>query len=236
MIQAEAWCRCLAADRRVPADKTPSAPWRPSPHRRPRLFWRCRTTPIPLDRVAVKAARTPYCASTSTIIPPSHQGSAPAHGAWPIRIVVRIVDARDARLSSPQLRRGANRGRPAMSRPWSAQTRRTAHRGTDHLANAAPDTIPCSWLPPSALTICNRHHRPAAAAGSATAPPCLTPYPRGDRRRGVPHPMAVAARTRSPPASSDQPPPVAVFLSRAMSRCAMLTCGPIGSNLMTNSR
>jgi transposase len=54
-VQAVAWRRIAAAP-----DKTPSASGRPSPQRRPGC-WRCRKTPYPLiERVAVKAGKTPY--------------------------------------------------------------------------------------------------------------------------------------------------------------------------------
>src|SRR6266446_4745987 len=177
------------------------------------------------------------CASTSMIIPSRTPRCSACSRCWPIRTWCALSMARRC---SPVIAAATTRVRrsrtPAMSRPWSSTN-------APHAATAVPTTSqrrhrrarPCSCVPPSAVTIWEPSPPPCCGCWSATAPPSLTPLSARRSSAACLIPMRCGSHsiTAASCATSRRPSP---SFCPSMSRCAMLTCSHIGSNLMTNSR
>src|SRR5260370_22638158 len=153
------------------------------------------------------------CASTSTIIPSRTPRCSASSRCWPIRTWCALSMARRC---SPVIAAATTRVRrsrtPAMSRPWSSTN-------APHAATAVPTTSqrrhrrarPCSCVPPSAVTIWNRHRallRLLERYGAAELDAAICEA----IERGVPHPNAVRLALDHRRELRDQPPPVVVIL------------------------
>jgi transposase len=175
-VQAEAWCRGLAADRRCPEQNTVSVR-EAFTGEAPRLL-ALPDNPYPLiERVAVKAGKTPYVRFDLNDYSIPHTKVQ--------RLLTVLADPNEVRiLDGAQVlachRRTTTRGRrsrtPAMSMLWSGTS-------APHAATAAPTTSqrrprrakPCSCMPPSAAPTWEPSPSPCCNCWSATALPSLTP-------------------------------------------------------------
>jgi transposase len=137
--QADAWCRGLAAERRCPEDQTHSV-GEIFAEEAPRLL-RLPDNPYPvLERVAVKAGKTPYVRfdQNDYSIPHTHVLRSVTVLADAARL--RIVDGQEVIATHPRsYDKGAQIEDPAHVQAlvdWKHAARR--HRATDRLAKAAP--------------------------------------------------------------------------------------------------
>jgi hypothetical protein len=137
--QADAWCRGLAAERRCPEDQTHSV-GEIFAEEAPRLL-RLPDNPYPvLERVAVKAGKTPYVRfdQNDYSIPHTHVLRSLTVLADAARL--RIVDGQEVIATHPRsYDKGAQIEDPAHVQAlvdWKHAARR--HRATDRLAKAAP--------------------------------------------------------------------------------------------------
>jgi transposase len=211
--QADAWCRGQAADRRCPEDHTHSVA-EVFAEEVPRLL------PLPddpypvVERVAVKAAKTPYVRFDL------NDYSVPHSYVWrPLTVLadtdrLRIVDGQAIVASHPRsFDKGQQIEEPAQIQAlvaWRRQARR--HRATDRLAQAAP----------ASRTLLVRAAESGANLGSITASlvQLLERYGASQLdaaiiealERGVPHPNAVRLALERRRDDRQQAPPVALTL------------------------
>lgn len=211
--QADAWCRGQAADRRCPEDHTRSVT-EVFAEEAPRLL------PLPddpypvVERVAVKAAKTPYVRFdlNDYSVPHSYVRRTLTVLADTDRL--RIVDGQAIVASHPRsFDRGQQIEEPAHIQAlvaWKRQARR--HRATDRLAQAAP----------SSRTLLVRAAESGANLGSITASlvQLLERYGASQLdaaiiealERDVPHPNAVRLALERRRDDRQQAPPVALTL------------------------
>ena len=191
-----------------------------------------------IERVAVKAGKTPYVRFDLNDYSIPHTQVRRLLTVLADPDEVRIVDgAADPRPPSPQLRQGRpDRGRRAISRPWSSTNAPPA-------ATAAP-TASLRRRPP-AKTLLLRAAERGSNLGSITAAllRLLDRYGAAeldaaiiealDARRASPKRCASPLSAAASSASSRRPSP---SICPTMSRRAMPTCSRTGSNPMTSSR
>src|SRR5258705_72149 len=212
-VQAEAWCRGLAADRRCPGQDTVSVR-EAFAAEAPRLL-ALPDNPYPLiERVAVKAGKTPYVRFDLNDYSIPHTKVQRLLTVLADPNVVRIVD--DAQVLACH-RRSYDKGaqiEDAGHVQALVQHKRAArrHRGTDHLAKAAPESqtllLRAAERGDNLGTVTAALLRLLERYGAAELDAAI----REAIERGVPHPNAVRLALDHRRELRDQPPPVAVIL------------------------
>ena len=212
-VQAEAWCRGLAADRRCPGQDTVSVR-EAFAAEAPRLL-ALPDNPYPLiERVAVKAGKTPYVRFDLNDYSIPHTKVQRLLTVLADPNVVRIVDGAQVLACH---RRSYDKGaqiEDAGHVQALVQHKRAArrHRGTDHLAKAAPESqtllLRAAERGDNLGTVTAALLRLLERYGAAELDAAI----REAIERGVPHPNAVRLALDHRRELRDQPPPVAVIL------------------------
>src|SRR5258707_12267659 len=208
-VQAEAWCRGLAADRRCPGQDTVSVR-EAFAAEAPRLL-ALPDNPYPLiERVAVKAGKTPYVRFDLNDYSIPHPKVQRLLTVLADPNVVRIVDGAQVLACH---RRSYDKGaqiEDAGHVQALVQHKRAArrHRGTDHLAKAAPESqtllLRAAERGDNLGTVTAALLRLLERYGAAELDAAI----REAIERGVPHPNAVRLALDHPRELRDQPPPV----------------------------
>ncbi len=211
--KAEAWCRGLAADRRCPGQDTVSVR-EAFAAEAPRLL-ALPDNPYPLiERVAVKAGKTPYVRFDLNDYSIPHTKVQRLLTVLADPNVVRIVDGAQVLACH---RRSYDKGaqiEDAGHVQALVQHKRAArrHRGTDHLAKAAPESqtllLRAAERGDNLGTVTAALLRLLERYGAAELDAAI----REAIERGVPHPNAVRLALDHRRELRDQPPPVAVIL------------------------
>ena len=235
-VQAEAWSRGLAADRRCPGQDTLSVR-EAFAAEAPKLL-ALPDNPYPLiERVAVKAGKTPYVRFDLNDYSIPHTKVQ--------RLLTVLADPNEVRIVDGALvlachRRSYDKGaqiEDATHVQALVEHKRAArrHRGTDQLAKVAPESQTLllraaergdnlGAITAALLRLLERY---GAAELDAAIREAIERGVRIPMRCGSHSNTAASCATRRRPSPSCCP---------SMSRCAMSTCSRIGSNPMTNSR